>query len=123
MWEGWGEETRRLKPAKSERWCATGGAGRARGEGCGGEEGGGVITCTMARAKSGWLSACMVRRSEMGDSGAAWLRRHGLSVGFETLGLSSRVRRAVPRLQMQPAEPVVAGRGPTKTATSTLQAK
>ena len=34
--------------------------------------------------------ACtMVRRSETGDFGAAWLQDHGLPVGSETLGLSS----------------------------------
>ena len=61
--------------------------------------------------------ACMVKGSETGYFGAAWLQDHGLRVGPETLGVSSRVRRAALSLQMQPEEPVVAGRGPTKAAT------
>ena len=62
----------------------------------------------------------MVKHSKMGDFGAAWLQDHGLPVGPETLGVSSRVRRAALRLQMQSDEPVVAGRGPTKTVTLTM---
>ena len=59
---------------------------------------------------------CMVKRGEIGGFGAARLQGHGLPVGSETLGLSSRVRRAASSLPMQPAEPVVAKYGPTKTA-------
>ena len=33
--------------------------------------------------------AWMVKRSEIGESGGAWLQGHGLSVGSEVLGLSS----------------------------------
>ena len=40
----------------------------------------------------------------------------GARESSETLGRSSRVPRAAPSLQMQPEEPTVAGRGPTKTA-------
>ena len=65
----------------------------------------------------------MVKRSEMGDFGAAWLQDHGLPVGSETLGVPSRVRRAAPSLQMQPEEPVGAGSGPAKTATLTMLAR
>ena len=64
--------------------------------------------------------ACMVKGSETGYFGAAWLQDHGLPVGSETLGVSPRVRRAAPSLQMQPEEPAAAGRGPTKTATLTV---
>ena len=46
-----------------------------------------------------------------------WLRCHGLSVGSETLGLLSRVRRAASSLRVQPDEPVVASYGPGKAAT------
>ena len=59
----------------------------------------------------------MVKRSGVGDFGAGWLQEHGLPVGSEPTGLSSRVRRVAPGLPMQPEEPVVAGRGPTKTVT------
>ena len=62
----------------------------------------------------------MVKRSEVGESGGAWLQRHGLSVGSEVLGLSSRVLRAASSLQMQPDEPVVASYGTAKTATLTM---
>ena len=30
------------------------------------------------------LDACMVKRSEIGEFGRAWLQRHGVSVGFLT---------------------------------------
>ena len=49
--------------------------------------------------------------------GGFWLEGHGLSVGSEALGLSSRVRRAAPRLHMQPDGPAEASYGATKTAT------
>jgi len=58
----------------------------------------------------------MVKRSENGVLGAAWLQGHGLSVGPEVMGCYSRVRRAASSLQMQPGEPVVARYGATKTA-------
>ena len=58
----------------------------------------------------------MVKRSENGVLGAAWLQRHGLSVGSEVMGRSSRVRRAASSLQMQAHEPLVARYGATKTA-------
>ena len=61
-------------------------------------------------------SSCMVNRSEIVGLGGLWLEGHGLSVGSETLGPSSRVRRTAPSLQMQPDEPVVARYGATKTA-------
>ena len=60
-----------------------------------------------------------IKGSEIGILGAAWLQDHGLPVGSETAGLSSRVPRAAPRLQMQPEEPVVASCGPAKTAALT----
>ena len=63
---------------------------------------------------------CMVERSGMGDFGAARLQDHGVPVGSETLGVSSRVRRAALSLQTQPEAPVVAGRAPTKTVTLTM---
>ena len=50
----------------------------------------------------------MVKRSENGEFVTVWLQGHGLSVGFETPGPSSRVRRAAPSLQMQTDEPVEA---------------
>ena len=107
-----------------------------------------VVACSQRRPKSirpplslpvGWPSACvaqtlspgavrssgvrsawMVKRSEIGDFGAAWLRCHGCSVGSETLSLSTRVQRAAPSLQMHPEESVVASRGPTKAVTLTM---
>ena len=54
---------------------------------------------------------CMVKRSEYGVLGAAWLQGHLLSVGPEALGRSSRVRRAALGHQMLPEEPVVARHG------------
>ena len=62
----------------------------------------------------------MVKGSENVSSGGLWLKGHGLSEGSETLGRSSRVRRAAPRLQMQSVEPVVASYGLAKTATLTI---
>ena len=59
----------------------------------------------------------MVKRGEIGELGTAWFQCHGLSVGSEVLGLSSRVRRAAPSLRTQPEKPLVASHGPTKTAT------
>ena len=55
-----------------------------------------------------------VRRGEVGDFGAAWLRCHGLSVGPESLGLLCGVRSAASSLPMQPQAPVVARYGPGK---------
>ena len=57
----------------------------------------------------------MVKRSEIGNLGGLWLEGHGLSEGSETLGLSSRARRAAPRLEMQTDEPVEARYGLAKT--------
>ena len=62
----------------------------------------------------------MVKRSEDGDLGGLWLKGHGLSVGSDLLGLSPRVRRAAPSLQMQSDEPVAASSGLAKTATLTM---
>ena len=61
----------------------------------------------------------MVKRSEIVKSCGLWLEGLGLSVESETLGLSSRVRRAASSLQMQPEVPVVASYGPARTATVT----
>ena len=55
------------------------------------------------------------RRREIGEFGAAWLQGHGLSVGSEVMGCSSRLRRAASSLQDQQQEPVVASHGPAKT--------
>ena len=56
-----------------------------------------------------------VRRGEIVNLGRCWLKGHGLSVGSEVLGLSSRVRRTAPSLQMQSQEPQVASCGLAKT--------
>jgi len=62
-------------------------------------------------------AAClhMVKRSGNGAIGGLWQKGHGLSVGSEAKGPSSRVRRAASSLQMQPHEPLVASCGATKT--------
>jgi len=65
-------------------------------------------------------TAWMVRRGEIEQFVTAWLQGHGLSVGSEALGRSSRVRRAAPRLPTQPDAPAVAGYGLAKTATLTV---
>ena len=57
----------------------------------------------------------MAKRGEIGEFGTAWLLGHGLSVGPEVVGRSSRVRRAAPSLQMQPEARVVARYGTAKT--------
>ena len=62
----------------------------------------------------------MVKRNEIGILRRLWLRGHGLSVEPGLQGLSSRVRRAAPSLQMRPVEPVVASRGATKAGTVTM---
>ena len=62
----------------------------------------------------------MVKRSEVVNLGGLWLKGHGLSEGSETLGLSSRVRRAAPSLQMQTDEPMETSHGLAKTATLTI---
>jgi len=67
-------------------------------------------------AAPGW----MVKRREIGMLGRVCLKGHGPSVESDLLGLSSRVHCAAPSLQMQPAEPVVARCGATKTATLTV---
>ena len=66
-------------------------------------------------------AACMVKRSEIGELGGAWLQDQGRSVGSEVIGCSSRVRRAAPSLQVQPDEPTEASRGAAKTATLTMR--
>ena len=58
--------------------------------------------------------AWMVKRRENCVLGGLWLGGHGLSVPSETPGLFSRVRRAVPSLQMQTEEPVEASYGPPR---------
>ena len=62
----------------------------------------------------------MVRRGETVNLAGRWLKGHDLSVGYETLGLSLRVRRAAPNIQRQTDEPVEASHGPTKTAILTI---
>ena len=64
----------------------------------------------------------MAKRSEIVNLGGLWLEGHGLLEGSETLGLSSRVRRAAPSLQMQTEKPVEASCGLAKTATLTMLA-
>ena len=64
--------------------------------------------------------AWMVKRSEIVNSGGLWLEGHGLLVGPEVLGLSPRVRRAAPSLQMQSVEPVVASCGVAMPAPLTI---
>ena len=66
-------------------------------------------------------SAWMIKRSENVNFGGLWLEGHGLSEGSETLGLSSRVRRAAPSTQTQTDEPVEASYGLAKTATLTMK--
>ena len=58
----------------------------------------------------------MVKRSENGNLGGFQPESRGLSVGYEALGLSSRVRRAASSFQVQSHEALVASYGPTKTA-------
>ena len=60
----------------------------------------------------------MVKRSEVVDLGGLWLEGRGRSEKPETLGLSSRVRRAAPSIQMQSDESVVSRSGTAKTATA-----
>ena len=67
--------------------------------------------------------AWMVKRSVNGNVGGLKLESRGLSVGCEALGLSSRVRRAASRLQVQPEEPVVASCGPPKDGPLTVLAR
>ena len=76
------------------------------GKGSGGGEGGSTAVRLRLNGQT----------QQNGSFGAAWLQGHGHPMGSETLGLSTRVRGAASSLQMQPEEPVVAGRGPTKTA-------
>ena len=64
--------------------------------------------------------AWMAKRREIVNLGGVWLGGHGLSVGSEVLGLSSRVRRAAPSLQMRSYEPVEARYGLAKTAALTI---
>ena len=64
----------------------------------------------------------MVKRSEIGEFGGLWLGGHGLPEESEALDASSRVRRAAPRRQMPPEEPVVARYGAAKTAALTVLA-
>ena len=74
-------------------------------------------------AALGEQHACMVKRSEIGTLDGLWREGHGLSEGSEVMGLSSPVRRAPPRLQMQTDEPVVASYGLAKTAALTMLAR
>jgi len=60
------------------------------------------------------------KRGETVSSGGVWREGHGLSVESEVRGLSSRERRAAPRLQMPIEEPVVASYGLAKAATLTI---
>ena len=62
----------------------------------------------------------MVKHSEVGILGAALSRSPCFSAASEALGLSSRVRRAAPSLQVQSEKIVVASYGPTKTPILTL---
>ena len=62
----------------------------------------------------------MVKRSENYDFRGAWLQDLGLSVGSEMLGVSPRVCRAAPSLQVQSREPAVASCGPVKAAALTM---
>ena len=66
------------------------------------------------------VGACVVKRDELVDLGGLWLESHGLPEKSETLGLSSRVRRAAPSIQMQSDESVVSRSGTAKTATLTM---
>ena len=74
-----------------------------------------VPKASLSKAAASRCSAWTVKRSENGDLGGFWLEGHGLSEGSETLGLSSRVRRAASSLQMQPEKPVAASHGAAKT--------
>ena len=58
----------------------------------------------------------MVKRSEIVNVGGLWLEGLGLSVGSETLGPFSRVRRAAPSLQTQSEEPPVDSHGLAQSA-------
>ena len=58
----------------------------------------------------------MVKRSEKVNLGGLWLEGHGLPEISEVPGLSSRVQRAAPSLQMQTDEPVEASYGLAKSA-------
>ena len=62
----------------------------------------------------------MVKCSENGVLGAAWLEGHGSSEGSVVLGALSRERWAASSLQLMPDEPVVASYGLAKTATLTM---
>ena len=67
--------------------------------------------------------ACVAKRGGIGELGGAWLEGHGLSVGSETTGRFSRVRRAARSLQMQTEELLEASYGLAKTATLTMLAR
>ena len=71
----------------------------------------------LARAARQHDDAWAVKRSENGDWGGLWREGHGLSEGSDPPGLSSRVRRTAPGLQMRSVEPAAASYGATKTAT------
>ena len=49
-------------------------------------------------------ATCVVKRSENDDLGGVWLKSHRFLRWSEAPGLSSRVRRAAPSLQMQIAD-------------------
>ena len=67
--------------------------------------------CSPRASSSTW----MVKRSEIGEFGGAWLQGYSLSVGSEVMHRFSRVRRAAPSHQMQPDELLVASYGTAKT--------
>jgi len=73
----------------------------------------------LARTQSP-VGAWMVRRGEIVNLCGLWLDGHGLPEGSETLGLSSRVRRAAPSRQMRSDEPVEQSYGLAKTAALTM---
>ena len=68
-------------------------------------------------ALPGWSNT-----AKLGILRAALSRSSCFSAASEARGLSSRVRRAAPRLQMQSEETVVASRRPAKTAILTMLA-
>ena len=63
---------------------------------------------------------CGETQRNIGPLRAALRNSHGFSPESERLGLSSRVRRAAPSLQMQSEEPAMARSSPAKTAILTV---
>ena len=66
-------------------------------------------------ASSGNLQVAWSHAAKNVDLGRGSLKGHGLSVESELRGISSRVLRAAPSLQMQSVEPVVASYGAART--------